>query len=101
MIRWHLAIFSAAFLTSAGWENAGCTVFGGGDDCNCPPPKQRPTAQEPIGGLSVSSYDNVGNEVPSEVDPDEGSIEVNPDDVVIRYQQAGVQHEVRYTVLGP
>lgn len=70
-------------------------------NCNCPPPRERPLAQEPISGLTVSSYGEDGNEVPSEVEPDEGSIEVNTNDVVIRYTQAAVEHEVRYTVLGP
>lgn len=99
MMRWGFWVFSVSFVASVAWSGAGCSAMSG--DCNCQATPHHPGAQDPIPGLEVASYDNQGNDTPSPVTPSEGSIEVTPDEVVIRYQQDNVEHEVRYTVSGP
>jgi hypothetical protein len=98
MMRGGFLAFGLAFLVSLGFGNVGCEF---GSDCDCPATPPQPATQAPIEGLTISSYGEDGNEVASEVEPDQGSIEVTGNAVVIRYRQGAADHEVRYTVLGP
>jgi len=92
-------MFAAGFVASAlsGWLGAGC--FGG--DCECPRTPERPAAQGPLRSLDVQSFDQTGNDAELEVKPESGTLEVTGDAVVIRYLQAGADHEIRYAVTGP
>jgi hypothetical protein len=47
----------------------------------------------------VSSYDAQGQGVTSFVQPENGSLEVKPTEVVFAYEQEGVTHRVIYAVV--
>ena len=92
-------VFAAAFALSAalGVGLTACWI----DECKCPSTPPRPTAQAPLSRLEVASFDSRGGFGPLTVKPENGTLEVTGDTVVIQYQQAGVQHRVVYEVVGP
>jgi hypothetical protein len=89
-------VFVGAFAVSSvlGLFASGCS-FG---DCDCPENPDQPTPQAPLGGLDVVGYDGSGGPAPLEVAPEQGTLEVRADAVVIEYLQAGVRHQVTYEV---
>ena len=95
----NLTAFAAAFALAAalGAALTGCWS----DDCNCGQIPPRPEVQLPLTGLNVSSYDSRGEIADTPVKPESGTLEVTGNTVVIRYQQAGAQHQVTYQVTGP
>jgi len=66
--------------------------------CDCPPPPPQPAAQD-LTGLTVSSYDAQGAGVTSFVQPEIGSLEGKPTEVVFAYEQEGVTPRVIYAVV--
>jgi hypothetical protein len=92
-------LFAVVFALSAALAAASSGCFF--DDCTCPPIPARPLPQAPLDGLTVQSFDSSGQTAPLSVKPENGTIEVTGDTVVIEYRQDGVQHNVRYTVTGP
>jgi hypothetical protein len=97
-VKRNLFAFAAVFALSAALVAAlnGCDT-----ECKCAPTPPRPEAQEPLPGLEIRSYDSSGNYAQLPVSPEDGTIEVTGDTVVIVYRQAGVQHRVVYDVTGP
>lgn len=99
MIREAAALFVAAF-TLCGLV-AGAASGCAGGDCNCPPIPEHPEAQPPLGNLGVMAFDEIGNEAAVPVSPENGTLEVTGDRVVIAYDQDGVEHRVVYDVVAP
>jgi hypothetical protein len=97
MIR-SLLVLVAAFAVSSG---LGILIHGCDLQCNCTPTPALPEAQAPLPGLEIQSYDRQGNNAQLPVNPENGTIEVTGNTVVISYQQAGVTHRVVYDVVGP
>jgi hypothetical protein len=90
-----VAAFACAVLSSL--LGAGCR----GDPCDCPATPERPEPQGPLSALEVESYDAKGDTAELDVKPENGTMEVTKDAVIIRYRQAGSDHEIRYDVTGP
>jgi hypothetical protein len=90
--------FALAFSCSAlaGLVGAGC--FGGACDCSATP--ERPTPQGPLSWLGVRGFDAEGNTAELEVKPENGTLEVTTDAVIVRYRQDAAEHEIRYRVAG-
>jgi hypothetical protein len=68
------------------------------DEQGCPETPPTPDAQEPLSGLEVALYDDVGNLAEGSFQPESGTISVEGASVVVEYTEAGVTHEVRYVV---
>jgi hypothetical protein len=96
MKRLGVLVFGAAFVTSLLAGGPGCVYD---TQCDCRPPRPQPEAQGPLTGLTVSSYDAQGQGVTSFVQPENGSLEVKPTEVVFAYEQEGVTHRVIYAVV--
>ena len=95
-MKWlGLLVFGVAFVTSVLTAGTGCVS----DECECPRMPLLPDAQGPLTGLTVSSYDAQGESVTSLVQPENGSFEVTPTELVLAYEQQGVTHQVVYTVI--
>jgi hypothetical protein len=97
MIRGVLVLL-AAFGVSSG---VAIVIQGCDSQCNCTRTPALPEAQAPLPGLEIQSYDRQGNVDQLPVNPENGTIEVTGNTVVISYQQAGVAHRVVYDVVGP
>jgi hypothetical protein len=95
MKRLGVMVFGAAFVTSLLAAGSGCVY----DKCECTPTPLRPEAQGPLTGLTVSSYDARGESATSFVQPENGTFEVKPTEVVFAYEQQGVTHHIIYTVV--
>ena len=90
--------FSAAFTlvgTLAVITSSGCSF---GEQCGQGP--DRPDPQAALGGLEVSSVDALGKPVILPVVPENGSLEVTGDQVLIRYRQGDLDYLVEYRVTG-
>ena len=79
----------------------GVTLNGCDRDCTCLPTPPRPEAQGPLPHLEIESYDSRGEVAQVPVEPEDGTIEITDDTVVIIYRQAGVRHRVVYDVTSP
>ena len=91
--------FSAAFTlvgTIAILTSSGCSS---GENCGQGP--DRPDPQAALSNLRVSSVDAMGNPVSLPVVPENGSLEVTGDQVLIRYRQGDLDYLVEYRVAGP
>jgi len=88
-------VFAAAFGICAllGSAAASCSSA---CDCKAPPPLPSPQPALPI--ADAHSYDAQGGEAILPINPVGGTLEVLGETLVIRYQEAGVQHEVVYFV---
>ena len=86
-------VFLSAFTCSAlsALVGTGC-----GTDCDCPQTPPRPEPEGPLSGLQVHSFDEAGNAAELGVKPENGTMELTQDAVIIRYQQDGSDHEIRY-----
>ena len=93
-----LFAFSAAFAL-VGSIAAITTGCGSGE--NCAPTPSRPEAQAPLPNLSVHREDQQGQPVTLPVVPENGSLEVTGDQVLIRYRQDDLDYRVEYRVSGP
>jgi hypothetical protein len=89
--------FGVAFCGSVVLGAGGCQLDAT-DGCGCPDTPSRPPRQAPISGLKVSGADGVSQ---APIQPEGGSIEVTGSEVIVRYGQDSILHEVRYRVLGP
>jgi hypothetical protein len=94
-----LIAFAGAFALSAAvvGVQTGCLPIS--NDCDCPSTPPLPERQEPIPGLTVTSFDAGGNSVKPPVSPENGTAEVTGSDLVFVYTQAGVQHRVVYSIV--
>jgi hypothetical protein len=94
-----LLVLICTFALSAGLGLAihGCDH----QDCSCPPTPPHPQPQAPLPKLEITSYDSAGNGAAIPVKPEDGTIEVTGDQVVLSYRQSGVTHRVVYDVTGP
>ena len=97
MKRLGVLVFGAAFVTSLLAAGPGCSYDN--NQCECPLPRSQPEAQGPLMGLTVSSYDAQGQDAISFVQPENGTLEVEPTELVFAYDQEGVTHRVVYTVI--
>jgi hypothetical protein len=94
-----LLAFSGAFTlvgTIALITSSGCSF---GENCGQGP--DRPAPQAALSNLEVSSVDGLGNPVILPVVPENGSLEVTGDQVLIRYRQGDLDYLVEYRVAGP
>ncbi len=69
--------------------------------CPCPETPEYPEPQGPLSGLVVTSHDQYGKELPPPVEPEGGSIEVTGREVIVRYTQGSVAHQLVYAITGP
>ncbi len=94
----YLLFFTAAFGASAsiGLLTASC-----GYECECQPTPPLPAPQPAVSKLKVKSFDAQGNYADLDLEPQQGTVTVTGDRVVIRYRQADVDHTVEYAVVGP
>jgi hypothetical protein len=90
-------VFAAAFGLCAALGSAAASC----SPCDCPAPPDRPGAQASLPIKDAMSYDSQGNLAVLTINPVGGTVEVTGDTVVVRYEEAGVQHEVTYSVTGP
>jgi hypothetical protein len=94
-----LLAFSAAFTfvgTIAVITSSGCSS---GENCGQGP--ERPKPQAVLLSLEVSSSDAMGKPLSLPVVPENGSLEVTGDQVLIRYRQGDLDYLVEYRVAGP
>jgi len=68
------------------------------NDCNCPATPARPEPQTALLIDEAAAYSAVGNEDVLPIDPRGGTVEVQGDQVVIRYEHEGMAREVIYDV---
>jgi hypothetical protein len=91
----RVVVLASAFVVGLVFSlGAGCSA-----DCRCPAKSALPEAQGPLPDLVVASYDANGNLDTTPVVPEQGSIELAGDSVLIRYTQDSVAHEVIYAVV--
>ena len=91
-------VFAAAFGLCAALGSAAASC----SPCDCPAPADRPEPQQELLPIKQAmSYDSQGNEAVLAINPVGGTVEVTSNTVVIRYEEAGVQHVVVYAVTGP
>ena len=95
-MRAGLCFVVAALLGAATSGQLSCILSN--DDCNCPPTPERPDPQVALPINEASAYNSSGNEDVLPTDPRGGSIEVQGDQVVIRYEHEGMAREVIYDV---
>lgn len=98
MMMKGILVFSAAFglCAALGWATAGCF-----SSCDCPEAPADPEPQALLPITEAKTFDAQGNEASLTIDPVGGTLDVKIDSIVIRYEQAGVQHEVIYALTGP
>jgi hypothetical protein len=89
--------FVASFLVSVllGVFNLRCSD----DDCGCPPLQARPDPQGPLRTIGISFGDDSAGSIAFELQPERGGVSVGVDELIIEYQEGGVDHRVRYEVL--
>lgn len=93
----HLACFLAAALVSAAVQTllSACSVA---DDCDCPPTPEAPDPQVVLPINEASAYTPSGSDDVLPIDPRGGEAELTRDELIIRYEDQGGQHEVIYSV---
>jgi hypothetical protein len=94
----ELFAFAASFLL-VGF--ASTTVPGCVRNDNCAATPDRPTPVGPVGNLKVIGYDNTFIEVPLDIAPENATLEITGDSVVILYRQDTLNYRVEYQVVGP
>lgn len=89
-------------LVAALSASAAFTLAGSGcDPCDCPDTPPRPEANGPYTWLSVIAYGPDGELTEYPVQPEEGSLEITGEKLIVSYEQADTQHVVTYRIVGP
>jgi len=97
MIRESFAFVAAFGICAAlGSATSACLY-----DCDCPGTPERPTSQQALPIVSASNFTAEGNEGVLAISPVGGTLSVTGDTVVIQYNEAGIDHNIVYTVVGP
>ena len=69
------------------------------DDCATTP--DRPAPLGPIGNLKLIGYDDSFIVVPLDIAPENATLEITGESVVILYRQDTLNYRVEYQVIGP
>ncbi len=70
-------------------------------DDGCTTTPDRPAPVGPVGNLKLIGYDDTFIEVPLDIAPENATLEITGESVVILYRQDTLNYRVEYQVVGP
>jgi hypothetical protein len=97
-MRSEIVAFAASFVI-VGLASASMPGCIRDDGCSATP--DRPPPSGPIGNMKVIGYDDTLIQAPLSLSPQNGTVQITGETVVIQYTQDAVNYRVEYKVLAP
>lgn len=97
-MRSEVVAFAASFVI-VGLVSATVPGCIRGDGCSATP--DRPPPSGPLGNMKVVGYDDTLIQAPLSLSPQNGTVQITGEAVVIQYTQDAVSYRVEYRVLAP